>query len=159
MAGVILFVSIAVANLETVLREEKEDRIRVIPVDITTKNDNGEMIKTIYYLPKIKIYPTNILYPIKILRDKLWLSLTIDPCKKSKLLLLIADKQMAENDAISANEAVDKLIEAWDLCPSNRPSINKATVAYRQMTEIMRKYLKANEKIKKFIESKKTITN
>lgn len=159
MAGVILFVSIAVANLETVLKEEREDRIRVIPVDIITNMENGEKIKSVYYLPKIKIYPTNILYPIKILRDKLWLSLTTDPCKKSKLLMLIADKQMVENDAISADEAVDKLIEAWDLCPSNRPQINKAAVAYRQMTEIMRKYLTANEKIKKFIESEKAITN
>jgi len=155
IAVIILFISIAMANLDAILREEKEDRIRVIPIEIITDKDNGEKIKSVYYLPKIKIYPTNVLYPIKILRDKLWLTLTPDSCEKSKLLMLIADKQMAENDAISANEAVDNLILAWNLCPSNKLQINKSAEAYRQMTKIMRKYFLANEKIEKFIEDKK----
>ncbi len=159
LAGGILFVSIIRANLETVMLEEKEDRIRVMPVDITTKNDNGEMIKAVYYLPKIKIYPSNILYPIKIWRDNLWLALVRDPCEKSKLLMLIADKQIAEEDQISADEAVDKLIEAWDLCPNNRTQISSAAKAYRQITGKVRKYFSANEKIEKFIEEKKEIIN
>jgi len=156
---VILFISLTRANLETVLKEEKEDRIRVMPIDIVTDKDNGEKIKSTYYLPKIKIYPSNILYPIKMLRDKLWLTLIRDPCQKSKLLMLIADKQMAENDEISANEAVDKLIEAWKLCPDHRQEIAKGAKAYRQITGLMRKYSQANEKIEKFIEKEKISIN
>lgn len=157
-AVAILFVSIARANLEVVLREEKEDKIRVIPINITVNKDNGEKIKTIYYLPKIKIYPTNILYPIKIWRDKLWLALIRDPCEKSKLLLLIADKKMSEDDSLSASEAVDNLIKAWKLCPENRTQISNTVKAYRQITLKMRKYLTANEKIEKFIKTEPILT-
>ena len=157
VAGVILFISVAMANLETVMQEEKEDRLRVIPVEIITEKSNGEKIKSVYYLPKIKIYPTNILYPIKIWRDKVWLWLTPDPCEKSRLLILIADKQIMEEDQISANEAVDELIEAWNLCPNDRPQIGNVAKAYRQITTKMRKYLTANEKIEKFIEKEKII--
>lgn len=159
LAIVILFISFTRANLETVLQEEKEDRLRVVPIEIVTNKDNGEQIKSVYYLPKIKIYPTNILYPIKALRDKIWLGLTRNPCDKSKLLLLIADKQMAEDDPLSANEAVDKLIEAWTMCPSDRIQINNVAKAYRQITQKMRKYSQANEKIEKFIETEKTTNN
>lgn len=150
MAFAILLISIAKANLETVMKEEREGRLRVIPVEINN---------SVYYLPKIKIYPTHVLYPIKIWRDKLWLMLTRDACEKSKLLMLIADKQMAENDSISANEAVDNLIHAWEICPSKRLEINNVADVYRQITEKMRKYSQANEKINSFIETKKTITN
>ena len=155
VAIVILFVSIARANLETIMREEREDRIRVVPVDIMTNKDNGEKIKSVYYLPKIKIYPTSILYPVKMVRDNLWLALTRDVCEKSRLLMLIADKQMAEEDPISASDAVDKLIEAWNLCPKDQFQIGNAAKAYRQITQKMRKYSQANEKIETFIKDKK----
>lgn len=157
IAGIILFVSVARGNLETVLKEEKADKIRVMPVEIITERDNGEKLKSNYYLPKIKILPTNILYPIKIWRDKLWIALTSEPCEKSRLLMLIADKQMAENDSISADEAVEKLIEAWDICPNDRVQIEFAAKAYRQITSKMRKYDTANEKIEKFIKEEKIV--
>lgn len=154
----ILFISIARANLETVLREDKEGKLRIVPVDLVTSKDNGEQIKWVYYLPKIKIYPTNILYPIKMWRDKLWLIMIRDYCKKSNLLILIADKKIAEEDVISTNEAVDMLIEALNLCPDNEVRIYQTAEAYRQITKKMRKYLTAHEKIEKFIESKEAET-
>jgi len=156
-AAGIVFISIARANLETVMNEIREDTIRVMPIEYVTSFENGEQIKSTYYLPKIKILPTNILYPIKIWRDKLWLLLTRDSCEKSELLMLIADKQMAENDSISASDAVDKLILAWKICPPNRQPIFEAAKAYRQMTQKVRKYSQANEKILEFIESKTSI--
>lgn len=157
IAGVILFVSVARGNLETVLNEEKADKIRVMPVEIITEKENGEKIKSNYYLPKIKILPTNIMYPVKLWRDKLWLKLTNEPCEKSRLLMLIADKQMAENDAISSVEAAEKLIEAWEICPNDRVDIEFSAKAYRQITSKMRKYDTANEKIEKFIKEKEIV--
>ncbi len=41
------------------------------------------------------ILPDNLLWPFKVVRDKLWLTLTFDPAKKSELLLLMADKRLA----------------------------------------------------------------
>jgi len=159
LAIAILFISIARANLETVMREVKEDTIRVVPVEYVTEFENGEKIKSVYYLPRIKILPTNILYPIKMWRDKLWLTLIRDNCEKSKLIMLIADKQMAENDELSTGIAVDNLIWAWDICPTNSVQIMEAAKAYRQITSKMRKYSQANEKIQKFIEEKKETIN
>lgn len=155
----ILFISIARANLETVMREVKEDTIRVVPVEYVTEFENGEKIKSVYYLPRIKILPTNILYPIKMWRDKLWLALIRDNCEKSKLIMLIADKQMAESDELSTEIAVDNLIWAWDICPTNRNQIMEAAKAYRQITSKMRKYSQANEKIQKFIEEEREAIN
>ncbi len=159
-AIVILFISIARANLETVMGEINDDKIRVVPIEYTTDYGNGEQIKSVYYLPKIKIRSSNILlYPIKIWRDKLWLLLTRDNCKKSNLFMLIADKQMAENDGMSTDNAVDNLILAWDICPTNRVKIMETAKAYRQITSKMRKYSQTNEKIQKFIEEKKETIN
>lgn len=43
------------------------------------------------------ILPDNILWPLKVIRDRLWLSLTFDPIRKSELLLLMADKRLASS--------------------------------------------------------------
>jgi len=47
-----------------------------------------------YYLPYPGILPDNILYPLKMVRDKILLFLTFDPVKKAERLLLFADKRV-----------------------------------------------------------------
>lgn len=42
------------------------------------------------------ILPDSILWPLKALRDKIWLAVTINPSKKADLYLLIADKRLAD---------------------------------------------------------------
>jgi len=47
-----------------------------------------------YYLPYPGILPDNMLYPLKMARDRVWLFLTIDPLKKGEKLLLFSDKRL-----------------------------------------------------------------
>src|SRR5258708_29052390 len=42
------------------------------------------------------ILSDNILWPLKALRDRVWLTLTVNPAKKADLYLLIADKRLAD---------------------------------------------------------------
>ncbi len=41
------------------------------------------------------VLPDNPLWPLKVLRDRIWLSFTFNPIKKSELYLLLADKRLA----------------------------------------------------------------
>lgn len=42
------------------------------------------------------IMPDSILWPIKALRDKVWIALTLNPSKRADLELLISDKRLAD---------------------------------------------------------------
>jgi len=57
-----------------------------------------------------QITPDNVLWPIKALRDKLWLSLTINPSKKADLELLIADKRLADAKLLFEEQNADLAI-------------------------------------------------
>lgn len=47
-----------------------------------------------YYLPYPGILPDHPLYFLKMIRDRIWFWLTIDPLKKAEVLILFADKRL-----------------------------------------------------------------
>jgi len=49
------------------------------------------------------ILPDHFLYPLKMIRDRIWLFLTTDPLKKGELLLKFADKRL-----LIAQQLIDK---------------------------------------------------
>lgn len=49
------------------------------------------------------ILPDHFLYPLKMIRDRIWLFLTTDPLKKAELLLKFADKRL-----LAAQQLIDK---------------------------------------------------
>ncbi|MFZ5366060.1 MAG: DUF5667 domain-containing protein [Patescibacteria group bacterium] len=53
-----------------------------------------------YYLPYPGILPDHLLYPIKMIRDRVLLFLTFDPVKKAERLLLYADKRIGAAKAL-----------------------------------------------------------
>lgn len=53
-----------------------------------------------YHMVYPGILPDHILYPLKMLRDKIWLWLTVEPVRKSELLLLFADKRLGAAKAL-----------------------------------------------------------
>ena len=53
-----------------------------------------------YFLAYPGILPDNFLYPLKMLRDRVWLFLTTDSLKKAKLNLLFADKRLGAAKAL-----------------------------------------------------------
>lgn len=61
-----------------------------------------EQVKTTvdYYLAYPGILPDHPLYPLKMVRDKVWLFLTRDQIKRAELLLLFADKRLGAAKAL-----------------------------------------------------------
>ena len=53
-----------------------------------------------YHLAYPGLLPDHFLYRFKMLRDKIWLSLTRDPYRKAEVLLLFADKRLGAAQAL-----------------------------------------------------------
>lgn len=53
-----------------------------------------------YYLAFPGVLPDSFLWPLKVLRDRIWIVLTRDPLKKSEIYLLLADKRLAASSAL-----------------------------------------------------------
>ena len=53
-----------------------------------------------YYLAYPGILPDHFLYPVKMVRDRILLFLTVNPVKKTEVLLLFADKRLGAGKAL-----------------------------------------------------------
>ena len=60
-----------------------------------------------YFLAYPGILPDHLLYPIKMIRDRIWLFLTTDPLKKAELFLLFADKRLGAGKALIEKDKID----------------------------------------------------
>jgi hypothetical protein len=72
---------------------------------LTTKNQPTPLptptpAKVDYFLAYPGILPDHFLYPIKMVRDRIWLFLTTDPLRKAETLLLFADKRLGAGKAL-----------------------------------------------------------
>jgi len=56
--------------------------------------------KVDYFLAYPGILPDHFLYPLKMIRDRIWLFLTWDALKKAEVLLLFADKRLGAGKAL-----------------------------------------------------------
>ena len=64
--------------------------------EINGKVEAVDAVEINYYLPSPgSVLPNHPLWPLKALRDKLWLLVTSDPAKDAELNLLFADKRIA----------------------------------------------------------------
>lgn len=54
----------------------------------------SRLLEVDYYLPYPGLLPDHFLWPVKALRDRLWLFVLRDPAKKAEVLLLFADKRV-----------------------------------------------------------------
>lgn len=78
-----------------------------------------------YQLPSAgRVNPSHPLWPLEVLRDKLWLALTSNPLKKAQINLLLADKRLSSalllfpnnpSQAVSTSAKAELyLLEAFD---------------------------------------------
>lgn len=77
-------------------------RFKVTPLtNITpTPSVTPTPAKVDYYLAYPGILPDHFLYSLKMVRDKILLTLTFDPVKKAELMLLYADKRLGAGKAL-----------------------------------------------------------
>ena len=60
-----------------------------------------------YFLAYPGILPDHFLYPVKMVRDRIWLWLTVNPLKKAELMLLLADKRLGAGKALIEGNKVE----------------------------------------------------
>jgi hypothetical protein len=77
---------------------------QVLPAETTTEPSPEATVnpepQVDYYLPYPGILPDSFLYPLKMIRDRIWLWLTVEPVRKSEVLLLFADKRLKAGEAL-----------------------------------------------------------
>jgi hypothetical protein len=56
--------------------------------------------KADYFLAYPGILPDHFLYPVKMIRDRVWLWLTFNPLKKAEMMLLLADKRLGAGEVL-----------------------------------------------------------
>lgn len=176
LGGLILAISLIRTSLNTVLQPDSENKLRTEPIEFMMPNKEGVMEKASYKLPSASILSINYFYPLKKLRENLWIQFISNPMDKSKVSLLIADKRMFESELLAKEgqtklaletiqEAIDKLKYAGGLVKGlkgNIININqlneqifKAGFAYKKILEndkqIFEKSETDNEKYKKLV--------
>ena len=74
----------------------------------TPISNSADEVQIAYNLPYPgTILSDNILWPLKALRDRVWLTLTVDPSKKADLYLLLADKRLADAQLLFQKDKPD----------------------------------------------------
>lgn len=104
-----------------------------------------------YYLPYPGILPDNkLLYPIKMIRDRILLFLTFDPVQKAERLLLFADKRLNAAKALveggKADLGVSTLTKAEKYLERAIAQAEKAKAAGKETTALYEKLAKATLK-------------
>lgn len=100
--------SLTLASLILIISIFRIAQIKYVFSQSPSPTSPPETISVNYQLPYPgKICPDNLLWPIKALRDKIWLTVTINPAKKADLYLLLADKRLANAQALFAENKAD----------------------------------------------------
>ena len=97
LASAILFIS--------VLRAASVNYAFSLPSEKTLGQSDTKEININYTLPYPgRILPDHPLWPLKALRDKLWLLVTVNPSRKAELVLLFADKRLSSSKILFERE-------------------------------------------------------
>jgi hypothetical protein len=102
----ILYISFVMASLNRVIDDEKFGKLRKI--QITYINSRGG--EDSYKLPESRVLPNNIFYPVKELRDNLWIYFSREKIDKLRILLLVRDKKINEVLLLKENGSNEKII-------------------------------------------------
>jgi hypothetical protein len=99
IASLILIVSIfRVAEIKYVLSQSPSP----------TPQSGQKIVEVDYKMPYSgKVQPDSVLWPVKALRDKVWITLTLNPSKKADLYLLIADKRLGDAKTLFEEDKAD----------------------------------------------------
>jgi len=74
---------------------------------LTTVNPAAVGEETDYFLAYPGILPDHFLYSLKMMRDRIWLWLTVEPLKKAELMLLFADKRLGAGKVLIEGNKID----------------------------------------------------
>jgi len=110
LAFSILAVSLTMASLETAAKNDDDNNLRVNPITFDYLNEKGEIKQNIYKTPESSVAANSLIYPIKNMRDDLWIKMSTDGKKKTEIYLLIADKKIKEANDLYNSKSNEKFI-------------------------------------------------
>ena len=103
-------VSFSLASLILVISIFRLAQVNYVFSQVPTPSpvSNSKIVSIDYLMPYPgSIKPDNFFWPLKALRDKTWLTVTINPLKKADLELLIADKRVQDAKTLFENNKAD----------------------------------------------------
>lgn len=106
----VLFGSLVLTGFETMASDKNIEELRNVPIEYVEELTDGEKITRTYNVPESNVGPESIKYPIKKIRDNIWINLSKNPKDKSEVCLLIADKRMFETVELVKNRKDEELI-------------------------------------------------
>lgn len=110
LAFSILAISLTMASLETAAKNDDNNNLRVNPITFDYLNEKGEIKQNIYKTPESSVAANSLIYPIKNIRDDLWIKMSTDGKKKTEIYLLIADKKIKEANDLYNSKSNEKFI-------------------------------------------------
>lgn len=159
-------------SLDLMIKDEKENELRKIPIKSEFVDSNGVIVKIDYKFPETRTLPSSPFYSLKKVRDYLWISFTKNQLDKCRVLMLVADKKMGEVVLMNQQnvekqllvgttiEAIDQLKLASEGLMKNQlnevekesilKQINQAKYVYQEII----KTLKIDEEEKEFLNSR-----
>lgn len=126
LAFLVLYISLARGSLDLMIKDEKENELRKIPI-------NSEIS---YKFPETRTLPTNPFYSLKKIRDYLWTSFTKNQLDKCRVMMLIADKKMSEVMVMNRQDAEKQIIVGTTIEAINQLKLASEGLKKSQLNEI-----------------------
>lgn len=126
LAFLVLYISLARGSLDLMIKDEKENELRKIPI-------NSEIS---YKLPETRTLPTNSFYSLKKVRDYLWISFTKNQLDKCRVMMLVADKKMSEVMVMNQQDAEKQIIVGTTIEAINQLKLASEGLKKSQLNEI-----------------------
>ncbi len=123
------FIILSISVLRSSAIRPSIDVYSATPKPELKEGSQEKKIEIMYVMPfPGRILPDSPFWPLKALRDKLWMMITTNPMKKAELALLFADK---------------RLMSSYELFKTNKPQLALTTLTKAE------KYLEAGSVIEK----------
>ena len=108
------FIVLSISVLRSSAIRPSTDVYSATPKPVSKTSEENKKIEIMYVMPfPGRILPDSPFWPLKALRDKVWLGITSNPMKKAELLLLFADK---------------RLMSSCELFKINKPQLSYSTL-------------------------------
>ncbi len=155
LAFSILVLSLTMASLETAAKNNEDNTLRVNPIIFDYLNEKGEVKQNIYKTPESSIAANSPVYPLKKIRDNLWIKLSGNNEKKIEVYMLIADKKIKEaNDLYRSKneekfiiETVNEAVSSLKMAKNNLKDVSLDKIEIDKINHRLSESSKAYERI------------
>lgn len=142
----ILYISLTRAGLEKLIRDERRNDLRKVPIIFQHSNQDNFIEEGSYKFPETSTLPNSPFYFLKKIRDELWIIFTGNSEDKVRVLMLVADKRMEEARLLNEKEGNE-----WLIIKTVEDSIQKMTKAKEivesdRMNEVERNQFRQRQK-------------